>query len=197
MYWIYFILFTLINASSNSLRGSYIQERENDMIDKKEIIKNYVYTYGIPIYIDILMKMMNEKIYYYSFIEFGCIPLEEDMKNTEIIISKNNQIKITKQSIFQENEIDYTFKVYSCYSHFMTLNIFKKERNLSRNKNDYIPNNDKCNHFKYYYFEDLEYYNIDKKDVQKKMNKFLLKIFDDTFLTHSYENCCRVYTLNW
>ena len=43
-----FILFTLTNA--NSLRGTYIQERE-------DIIQDYVYTYGMSIYMDILNQL--------------------------------------------------------------------------------------------------------------------------------------------
>jgi hypothetical protein len=89
------------------------------------------------------------------------------------------------------------FKVYSCYSHFMALNLFKKERNTMENKSDYIPNNDKYNHFKFYYFEDLELYNIDTGLIQQGINDYLLEIFDDARLTDKYEKCCRVYTLNW
>jgi hypothetical protein len=94
-----------------------------------------------------------------------------------------------------DNGIDYSFKVYSCYSHFVALNLFKKERNMMENKNDYILNNNKYNHFKYYYFEELENYSISFTEIQNRMNEFLLEIFDDVLLTHSYENCCKKYTL--
>jgi hypothetical protein len=186
----YFVfLFSLCYAEN--LRGTVIN---NEKIKKDKVIQRYVYTYAMPIYNDILMKMTFQKVYNYSFIEFGCMPFTEDMKNTEIIFSK----KTTKnKSIFRDTGIDYSFKVYSCYSHFLALSLFKKERNMLLNKNNYIPNNEKYNHFKFYYYEELEYYGINTTEIQEAMNEFLLEIFDDVTITHTYENCCRVYTLHW
>ncbi len=178
-------LFSL--CSAENLRGYYNNERDN-------IVNYYVTTYAQNIYNDILSQMLTRNVNEYSFTEFGCMEFTEDMKNTEIIIPKK---RINKKSIFKENDIDYMFKVYSCYSHFMALNIFKKERNMMDNKNDYIPNNDKYNHFKYYYFEDLELYKIDTGLIQQGINDYLLEVFDDVVLTDKYENCCRVYTLKW
>jgi hypothetical protein len=178
-------LFSL--CSAENLRGYYINEKDS-------IIQNYVITYATNIYYDILSQMSKNNIIEYSFTEFGCMEFTEDMKNTEIIIPKKKTIR---KPIFKDNGIDYMFKVYSCYSHFMALNLFKKERNMMENKNDYIPTNVQYNHFKYYYFEDLELYNIDTGIIQQGINDYLLEIFDDVVLTDKYENCCRIYTLRW
>ncbi len=169
------------------LRGTYNysfnKEREN-------IINNYVNIYGTTIYDEIKLQMNVQKKYNtknYSFYEFGCISFSEDMKNTEIIYKKNNEI----------DEIDYSFKVYSCYSHFLALSLFKKERNkILTNKSDYIPNNNKYNHLKYYYYEDLEKYSIEPEEIQQRINSFLLDKLD-VKITIDYEKCCRVYKIIW
>lgn len=178
-------LFSL--SFADNLRGYYNNEKDI-------IIQNYITIYANNIYYDVLTQLSKNNIIEYSFTEFGCMEFTEDMKNTEIIIPKK---KTKRKSIFKDNSIDYTFKVYSCYSHFMALNLFRKERNMIENKSDYIPNNEKYNHFKYYYFEDIESYNIDIALIQQGINDYLLEIFNDATLTEKYENCCRIYTLNW
>lgn len=192
-HWILFIcFFKLING--DNLRGSYINLFNKE---KEYTIQNYINIYGMPIYKHILMNVEQNK---YSFYEFGCIPFTEDMKNTEIVIRKKNY---KTNPIFVDNGIDYSFKVYSCYSHYVALNLLKKERNMLENKNDYIPNNEKYNHFKYYYFEELETYSISFTEIQERINLFILEKlkqlenFDNISLTNSYEKCCRIYTIHW
>jgi hypothetical protein len=186
-----FTLFSLFNVKAENLRGTvrnYIEHEREKM--KEDIIQSYVDIYGYSIYENVIMNMEHTKSY--SFYEFGCMPFTEDMKNTEIIISKDKE---PIYPIFTDNGIDYSFKVYSCYSHFVALKLFKRERERENDKNNYIPKNEKYNYFKFYYYEDLEMYGIHKETIQERINEYLMDIFDD--MTHSYENCCRIYTIHW
>ncbi len=200
-----FLLFGLFHfgRAGQFLRGTFNYSLNQE---REKIINNYVNLYGKIIYDDIMVQMniqKNQNTKNYSFYEFGCMPFSDGMKNTEITYTKNN-------------DIDYSFKVYSCYSHFLALSLFKKDRiktykenkinnknkinNTNKtNNNDYIPKNSKYNHFKYYYYEDIEMYSIQPIDIQDKMNIYLLDLLKkiDITLTISYEKCCRVYTFNW